>query len=107
MRLPITLNPFTEKLAGVERLRQAEAKTTLRHEPDFLLACSVGSGSTSGRAHSGTNNSALASADQCAQQRASASAPADESEIAFLVTAAAHEHAVGLQWHGLAIQRDG
>src|SRR5690242_4712023 len=86
---PPYLLPNGEKLADIKRLCQPETEPAFGHEPNFFLAGSVGSRCASGRSYSRADDCTFASADQCAQQRASSGAAADESEIAFLVTASA------------------
>src|SRR5215467_10005845 len=96
-----------ETLADVERLGQPEAEPAFSHKSNFLFARGIRSCSAAGSAHGRADDSALATSDQSAQQRASACASADESQITFLVAAAGDEHAVGLERHALAIHRHG
>ena len=104
---PYYLNRSEKSLARIERLRQPETKTAFGNKSHFFFSCGISSRGASGRAHCGSDSCTFAAAHQCTQQRATAGSAANERQVAFLVTAATHKHAVGLQRHGLAIQRDG
>lgn len=93
-------------LTGIQRLRKAETETSLGHKSDFFFPGGISSGCA---AHSdrGTFYRAFASVHQTAQQRVTAGAAANERKVAFLVSAPAHEYAVGLERHSLAVEGDG
>src|SRR5262245_20182664 len=93
-------------LADAERLGQPETKASFRHKAYFFLARGVRSGCASGGADDRTNCRALASAYQRSHKRTASGASADEGEVTFLVTAAAHKDAIGLERHALTFHRD-
>src|ERR1043166_1645089 len=106
-RLLETLNQSRKHLARVQRLGQPETETAFRDKSHFFFSRGISCACAAGCAHCRSNGCAFSAAYQSTQQRATAGPAANECQVSFLITTAAHKHAVRLQRYSLAVERDG